>query len=675
MSGRIPQRFIDDLLDRIDIVDVVGARLDLRKSGKNHSARCPFHDEKTPSFSVSPDKQFYYCFGCGAGGNALGFVMDYDRIDFPRAVETLASLVGMEVPTEGSRDEERTNKRKKLYAALEIADRFYRSQLREESAGEAIEYLRRRGLSGEVARDFGIGFAPPGWDKLLALAHDDDDQIEQFADAGLLVVREEEGKIYDRFRHRIMFPIRDNRGRTIAFGGRVLGDDKPKYLNSPETPVFNKGRELYGLYEASRAAKNMDKLLVVEGYMDVVALAQFGITNAVATLGTATSVEHLEKIYRYSSEVVFCFDGDNAGRKAAQRAMETSLPTLKDGRSARFLFLPEGEDPDTLVREIGTDAFNKLLTEASPISAFLFETLSTGLDLELPDDRAKLSQMAAPLINRLPKGVFHQLMIDQLAEKTGLASATLEKLIIEENSDPPPWSTAPPGAYELPHQEAYDESYQEHGQGSYHDSRPSDKRPPNQSSRNQSSPNQRPPNQRPILSAQTSNKVRLSPAHWLIALLAHNPALAATIDNEHLAQLNDLDLPGMEILLPLINLLKEHPDYSLNHLLGYWRGIHGQEQGDRLGKIVNSDLITAPGHTDESNRTQVSDIVLNLLRSAETSQPVEQQIERLASKVPLNNEDRKTAVALWHKLSEENAAPELILATKQLLNHAPMAKK
>lgn len=669
MSGRIPQRFIDDLLDRVDIVDVVGTRLDLRKTGKNHSARCPFHDEKTPSFSVSPDKQFYYCFGCGAGGNALGFVMDYDRIDFPRAVESLASLVGMEVPREGGRDEEHTNKRKKLYVALGMADRFYRGQLRAESAGEAIDYLRKRGLSGEVARDFGIGFAPPGWDNLLALAEGDDNQVEDFTNAGLLVVKDEEGKIYDRFRHRIMFPIRDSRGRTIAFGGRVLGDDKPKYLNSPETPVFNKGRELYGLYEASRTAKNMDNLLVVEGYMDVVALAQFDITNAVATLGTATSVEHLEKIYRYTSEVVFCFDGDKAGRKAAQRAMESSLPTLKDGRSARFMFLPEGEDPDTLVRKIGADAFNKLLKEATPLSTFLFESLSTGLDLELPDDRAKLSQLAAPFINRLPNGVFHQLMIGQLAEKTGLPSATLEKLITEENSEPPPWQSDPPEAYEYSHQEGYNESLQDHGHDSYQDARLSD-----QGSSDQRSPYQRSVDQRPPLGTQTSKKVRLSPAHWLIALLAHNPSLATTIEQGHIDQLGDLDLPGMEMLLPLIHLLKEHPDYSLNHLLGYWRGIHGQEQGDQLSKIVNSDLITAPGHTDETNRAQVADIVQNLLRNAETSQPIEQQIKRLASKVPLNNDNRKTAVSLWHKLNEENAAPELILAAKQLLSQASEAK-
>ena len=632
MSGRIPQRFIDDLLDRVDIVDVVGARLDLRKTGKNHSARCPFHDEKTPSFSVNSEKQFYYCFGCGAGGNALGFVMDYDRIDFPRAVENLASLVGMEVPTEGTRDTEQDNRRKELYAALEIADQFYREQLRNKDTSEAIEYLRHRGLSGEVARDFGLGFAPKAWDKVLNLAGNDDKKVEQFTAAGLLVLRDEGGKIYDRFRHRIMFPIRDSRGRTVAFGGRVLGDDKPKYLNSPETPVFHKGRELYGLYEASRAGKNLSNLIVVEGYMDVVALAQYGITNAVATLGTATSIEHLEKIFRYTSEVVFCFDGDSAGRKAARRAMETCLPTISDGRSARFLFLPEGEDPDTLVREIGAEAFNKLVVDATPLSAFLFEAMTGDLKLDTPDDRAKLSQLMAPLIARLPRGVFHQLMIEQLADVTGLASTTLEKLIVEPENSPAPWSDAPP------------ESYQ-------------DQAPPLDE-----------PYQRPNLAPLPEKRVKLAPAHWLIGILAHHPHLTKTLEKEHIEQLSELSAPGMEILMPLIDLLLENPDYTLNHLLGYWRGIHGQEQGEQLANIINNDLITSPGQSEEASQCQLDEILAGLLRTVGKELPVKQQIERLTRATPLNEEDRKTAVELWHQLSAQGGEESSIIDIKQLLN-------
>lgn len=688
MSGRIPQRFIDDLLDRVDIVDVVGARLDLRKTGKNHSARCPFHDEKTPSFSVNPDKQFYYCFGCGAGGNALGFVMDYDRIDFPRAVETLASLVGMEVPTESVRDDEHTNQRRQLYAALETADQFFRSQLREQTSkqrdtlsdNEAVAYLRHRGVSGEVARTFGIGFAPPGWDNLLVLAEGDESKIEQFIDAGLLVVRDQNRKIYDRFRHRVMFPIRDSRGRTIAFGGRVLGDDKPKYLNSPETAVFQKGRELYGLYEASRVGKNMDNLLVVEGYMDVVALAQFGITNAVATLGTVASVAHLEKIFRYTSIVVFCFDGDSAGRKAARRAMETCLPTMRDGRSAKFLFLPDGEDPDTLVRKIGSEAFQQLIASATPLSTFMFDTLSVGLELDLPDDCARLSQLVAPLINRLPRGVFHQLMIDQLATKTGMASGTLENLIVEEISEPEAWQTTSvadkdsyqhtypehddsgnhnPGNYGHNYGQSYPEN-QPDDQNSHHDKR--------QNHRTQVQAGQR-------RSQQSDKKVSLPPVHWLIALLANNPSLTPIINLEHTSQLSELNHPGMDILLPLIELLRDRPNYSLSNLLGYWRGMYGEEQANLLTKIVNTDLLTAAQHTDQSSRAQVEDILTNLLRDAQQNQPITQQIERLSNKSPLSEEDHKAAVELWLKLKAEDAAPELILAVKQLVSRTGLAKQ
>lgn len=634
MAGRVPQRFIDDLLDRVDIVDVIGARLDLRKTGKNHSARCPFHDEKTPSFSVNPEKQFFYCFGCGAGGNAIGFVMDYDRVDFPSAIATLANLVGMEVPSENLRDEQRDSQRKGLYDALDEARRFYRDQLRQHpNAGEAVNYLRQRGLSGEIARDFAIGYAPPGWNNLLSCAQGDEKHIEQMTAAGLLVVKEEDHKIYDRFRHRIIFPIRDTRGRTIAFGGRVLGDDKPKYLNSPETPVFHKGRELYGLYEANRAGKNLNNLLVVEGYMDVVALAQHGISNAVATLGTATSVEHMEKLFRYTSEVIFCFDGDAAGRKAGQRAMETCLPTLTDGRSCKFLFLTEGEDPDTLVRKLGAEAFNKLLTEAMPLSTFLFNTLQEGLDLSLPDTRAKLSQRAAPLIKRIPHGVFQQLMLDQLAEKTGLAGDTLRELVME--STPPPWDSPPPENYE-------------------HDQRPI---------------------RRTAATRHSAKKVKLSPAHWLIALLAHNPQLAATITEDQCAQLRTLELPGMDILLPLIKVLWEHPNYTLNHLLGYWRGIHGAEQGELLARMASTDLATAPGNTADSARTQAQDILTGLLRNAERELPVEQQIARLADKPRLDDEDRKIALTLWRNLSAENTNQELIIAVKQLLTNSSPTEK
>ncbi len=328
MAGLIPQSFIDDLINRLDIVDVVSSRVQLKKTGKNYSACCPFHKEKTPSFTVSPDKQFYYCFGCGAGGNALGFVMDHDNLDFPQAVEELARAAGMEVPREqGRRDQKpRQPTDSPLYPLLDAASEFYRQALRSHPTRKAaVEYLKGRGLSGEVARDFGLGFAPPGWDNLLKHLGADTLQQKVMIDAGLLIENAETGKRYDRFRDRVMFPIRDSRGRIIAFGGRVLGDDKPKYLNSPETPVFHKGQELYGLYEARKHNRNLDEIIVVEGYMDVIALAQQGLRNAVATLGTATSEEHLKRLFRVVPSVLFCFDGDQAGRKAAWRALESAL--------------------------------------------------------------------------------------------------------------------------------------------------------------------------------------------------------------------------------------------------------------------------------------------------------------------------------------------------------------
>ena len=346
MAGLIPQNFIDDLLDRVDIVEVIDKRVSLKKAGKNYSACCPFHDEKTPSFSVNPDKQFYYCFGCGAGGNSIGFVMDYENIDFPAAVETLANMAGLEVPHEESspsssqRHQQEKNKKASLYDTLQWVTKFYQTQLRSHrDKDKAIDYLKDRGLSGEIARDFCIGYAPAGWDNLLKAAKNTEASMTEQLDATGMLIKKDNGDYYDRFRERVIFPIRDNRGRIIAFGGRVLNDDKPKYLNSPETAIFHKQRELFGLFEARKANRQLDYLLMVEGYMDVVSLAQFGITHAVATLGTASSVFHLEKIFRHTSKLVVCFDGDEAGKKAAARLLETALPIMQDGaRNLLFIF-------------------------------------------------------------------------------------------------------------------------------------------------------------------------------------------------------------------------------------------------------------------------------------------------------------------------------------------------
>jgi len=419
MAGRIPQSFINDLLGRVDIVDVIDARIQLKKAGKNYQALCPFHNEKTPSFSVAPDKQFYHCFGCGVSGTALTFLMEHDRLEFPEAVETLARLVGVEVPREGGGRRTPQQNQQPLYEVLERAGRHFRSALR--SAPQAVDYLKGRGLTGVVARDFGIGWAADEWQGLRGALPDVPEKL--LLDTGLLT-RSDRGRSYDRFRGRIMFPIRDTRGRIIGFGGRQLADgDGPKYLNSPETPLFHKGRELYGLYEARKALRQIDRLLVVEGYLDVVALAQAGISNSVAALGTAATAEHFQKLWRYTREVVCCFDGDAAGRQAAWRALENALPTLTEDRQLKFMFLPEGEDPDSLVRAQGRDAFLERVGNAVPALEYLFQRLSAGLDLSRLDDRARLAGLVMPLAAKVPAGILQQLMRQRLAQLTGLEAA------------------------------------------------------------------------------------------------------------------------------------------------------------------------------------------------------------------------------------------------------------
>lgn len=437
MAGRIPQDFIEELLARTDVVEVIGSRLTLRKTGLNYTGLCPFHNEKTPSFSVSADKQFYYCFGCQESGSALKFVMEFDRLDFFAAVEYLCQRVGLQMPEFESNQSDETlerqkKKKKSLYDVLASANDFYKTQLREHPRKEqAISYLKSRGLTGKVARDYEIGYAPPGWDHLLrALATTNQDR-QLLIEAGMLIDLPEEDKTYDRFRERVIFPIKDIRGRVVGFGGRIIGDGKPKYLNSPETPVFHKGRELYGLYEARKSSRQLERIIVVEGYMDVVALSQHGIGNAVATLGTSTSKDHLERLYRMVSEVVFCFDGDNAGRKAAWKALEEALPLLRDGRIARFLFLPDGEDPDSLIRKHASekhaaDKFQLLVENSRYLPDFFFEHLGDQVDAESMEGKAALSRLVMPLISRIPEGVFKQLMLDRLADVTGLS---LERLL------------------------------------------------------------------------------------------------------------------------------------------------------------------------------------------------------------------------------------------------------
>ena len=423
----IPSDFIDELLERTDIVEIVGQRVTLKKHGQNYTGLCPFHNEKTPSFSVSADKQFYYCFGCQASGSALKFVMEFDRLDFVAAVEMLAARAGMEVPQgQASEPPERTERRKSIYQILEQAAAYYRDQLRHHPTRQrAVTYLKNRGLSGEIARDFGLGYAPPGRDNLYTTLATTNHERQLLIDSGMVAMNEEQEKEHDRFRDRVMFPIRDIRGRVIAFGGRVIGDGRPKYLNSPETPVFHKGRELYGLYEARQRNRRLDQIMVVEGYMDVVALAQHGINNCVATLGTATSEEHLDRLFRLVPRLVFCFDGDDAGRRAAWKALQVALPYLRDGRSARFLFLPEGEDPDSLVRAEGRDRFERRIDDAPHLPDVFFDKLLEDADTDSLDGKAALAKLAMPFITRIPAGVFRQLMMQRLSELTGLAEGKL----------------------------------------------------------------------------------------------------------------------------------------------------------------------------------------------------------------------------------------------------------
>jgi len=417
MAGRIPPQFIDDLLARTDIVELIAGRIQLRKGGKDYQARCPFHDEKSPSFTVSHEKQFYHCFGCGAHGTAIGFLMEYDRLGFREAIEELARRAGLEVPTEGAATPGPDHA--PLYALLEQAAALFRRQLREHpQAPQAIDYLKGRGLSGEIAARYGVGFAPPGWDFLMTRLGAEPGARERLAQAGLIT--EQDGRRYDRFRSRIMFPIRDRRGRVIGFGGRVLGDEKPKYLNSPETPVFHKGRELYGLYEAQQARRKLERLLVVEGYLDVIALAQFGLDYAVATLGTATTAEHLQVLLRSAPELVFCFDGDSAGRSAAWKALEAALPLATGSQSLRFLFLPDGEDPDTLVRAEGQAAFEARLARAAPLSEVFFDHLSAQVDMVSRDGRARLVTLAKPLLSKVPAGIYRDMLEGRLAALAGI---------------------------------------------------------------------------------------------------------------------------------------------------------------------------------------------------------------------------------------------------------------
>lgn len=430
MAGRIPKQFIDELIGRTDIVDLIGTRIQLKKAGREYKACCPFHDEKTPSFTVSQAKQFYHCFGCNAHGTALGFIMEYDRLEFVEAVETLAASMGMEVPHESGPSAPRRDP--DLYPLLADAENFFRQQLKKND--RAVAYLKKRGLSGETAARFGIGYAADSWDELLKELGTDGKARERLVLAGL-VIEKEQNKVYDRFRDRIMFPIRDSRGRCIGFGGRVLDKGEPKYLNSPETSLFHKGSELYGLYEARQENRELARLIVVEGYMDVVGLAQHGICNAVATLGTATTNAQLRRLFQASEEVVFCFDGDRAGRAAAWRALENALPQTGGGHQLRFLFLPDGQDPDSLVRESGAETFASYMAQAETLSEYLIRHLGEQVDMSKLDGKARFTELARPLLRQIPAGAFRELLANEIAKLAG-AGDRLARQLAEDGNRP-----------------------------------------------------------------------------------------------------------------------------------------------------------------------------------------------------------------------------------------------
>jgi DNA primase len=436
MRGLIPDSFIDELLARVDIVDVIERRVPLKKAGREWTACCPFHNERTPSFYVSPAKQFFHCFGCGAHGSAVKFLMDYERLEFPDAVEELAQTVGLIVPREGGREAAPREDKTDLYALLDAAASWYQSELPRNADAQA--YCRKRGLDAETIQHFRLGWAPAGYDGVSKSLGNSERRMALLNEAGM-VASSEQGRKYDRFRERLMFPILDRRGRVIAFGGRIIAstnpapadqpteaaarsnqqNQAPKYLNSPETPLFHKGRELFALWQVKQANANLARIVVVEGYMDVIALHQAGLPIAVATLGTATSPEHAEVLFRAAQDVVFCFDGDRAGRAAAWKALEAALPRLRDGRQAYFLFLPDGEDPDSLVRKEGRDGFEQRLKKAMPLSDYFFGELSHDVEMGSLDGRARLAERARPLLAKLPDGAFRDLMAQELEKRSG----------------------------------------------------------------------------------------------------------------------------------------------------------------------------------------------------------------------------------------------------------------
>jgi len=595
MAGRIPQQFIDELIARADIVEVIHARVPLKKAGREFRACCPFHDEKTPSFWVSPTKQFFHCFGCGAHGTALGFLMQYEQLPFPEAVEELAGRLGLEVPHEAGTAPPPTQ-HEGLHDMLARVAGFYEESLR--GSERARAYLRGRGLDAATIERFRIGYAPDAWNEVLRRFGASDASRQQLLDTGLIVARETprpgSEPWYDRFRDRVMFPIRDPRGRMLGFGGRILDRGEPKYLNSPETELFHKGRELYGLHEVRLSRVKLERLLVVEGYMDVVRLHQAGISYAVATLGTATTPEHLRQVFKLVSEVVFAFDGDRAGRSAAWRALQNVLPEARAGREIRFLFLPEGEDPDSLVGGEGRAAFEQRIAGAMPLSEYFLAHLAEQVDLSHADGQARYIALARPLLARLAPGVYRELLVERLSEKVGLHSERLRQLLDEPAVTTPARTAAP------------------------HVAR-----------------NAAPRIGRGGLITQA------------IQMLLHFPATARTVPAGLLAQLAELDQPGLPVLCELLAELRAQPG-STAAILERWRE---RPESARLYELARAEVLV------EDEQGAARELVQALLRMTGPDQQQRRLADLTGKQGALSAEEKLELQELMITLRNATARP------------------
>ncbi|MCR9309161.1 MULTISPECIES: DNA primase [Vibrio] len=582
MAGHIPRSFIDDLLARLDIVDIIDARVKLKKKGKNYGACCPFHNEKTPSFSVSQEKQFYHCFGCGAHGNAIDFLMEFDRLEFVEAIEELASYLGLDVPREQrsggngsfqSGPQASSSEKRNLYDLMGSIAQFYRNQLKQPASKVAIEYLKDRGLSGEIVQKFGIGYVADEWDLVRKNFGQNKENQDMLVTGGMLI-ENDKGNRYDRFRGRVMFPIRNRRGRVIGFGGRVLGDGTPKYLNSPETPIFHKGKELYGLYEVLQAYREPPQILVVEGYMDVVALAQYGVDYSVASLGTSTTGDHLQVLFRQTSTVVCCYDGDRAGREAAWRAMENALPYLTDGRQLKFMFLPDGEDPDSYIRQNGKQAFEQQVSNAMPLSEFMFSSLTQQVDMSTKEGMAKLSTLAVPLIDKVPGGTLRLYLRELLGRRLGLVDERqLQQLISKQGKE--------------------------------------DKRP------------------------QPHKEIKRTPMREVIALLIQNPQYVSMVPD--LTSVRDLPIPGLSLFVDVLDKCQAHPHINTGQLLEHWRNSQNETL---LSRLASWDI-----PLDEDNQEEIFLDSLDKIIAQCVEKQIE-NLQAKARSVGLSAEEKRELLAL-----------------------------